>query len=92
MTNAIEQNIAHGLNAILSELRRSRIPDDNWTKDEVAAYLKMSKSTFEQRIQPRDDFPRPYSLPTSDVKGSLRWNPDHVKAWRRLQEKRQLTS
>ncbi len=92
MDSASEGSIAAGLDAILGELRRQRVPDDNWTKKEVAAYLKVSVSTFEQRLQNREGFPQPYSLPTSELKGSLRWNPDRVKAWRKQQENLRSTS
>jgi predicted DNA-binding transcriptional regulator AlpA len=81
----VQEHIAYGLNAILSELRAQRVRDDLWTADDVALYLKIKKSTFQQRLQNSDSFPRPRTLPTTGSGGGKRWIAEEVRQWAKEQ-------
>lgn len=80
-TSSHEPTIIDGLNAILDELQRQRVKDDLWTADDIATYLKLKKSTVQQRILKSVGFPRPVILPTTAEGGSKRWVADEVKQW-----------
>lgn len=55
---------------------------DLWGADEIARYLKMSKSQVTQRYIPRPDFPRAIRLPTADGHRSHpRWKAQEVIEW-----------
>lgn len=74
--------------ALLSDIaqlmrRQASQDDDLWTADDVAAYLKLSKSTVQQRIIGKVGFPRPVILPTAHDSsgGGKRYLAKEVKAW-----------
>lgn len=55
---------------------------DLWGVDQIAKYLKMSKSQVSQRYVPQTDFPRAIRLSTSDGHRShARWKASEVIAW-----------
>lgn len=54
--------------------------DDIWTPDEVAAYLKVERKYFMNRLAPRPDFPRPRRLGTG-LHSLRRWKAEEVKDW-----------
>jgi len=72
--------ILAALKAIHAELRAARVPDDLWTKDEVAAYLKCKRSKLETLMQ-KPGFPRPVRLPTSDNGGHPLYPAKEIRAW-----------
>lgn len=85
LENALYDNasIQKGLAAILDELRSQRVNNDLWTASDIADYLKLKKSTVQQRILKSDGFPRPTTLPTTAEGGSKRWIADEIKQWSR---------
>lgn len=77
-----EQAVAVLLGNILTELRRARVSDDLWTVDDIAAYLKYSRKTVQNRLICANSFPSPIRLPTGDnVGGQKLWKSKEVKAW-----------
>lgn len=78
---AIENQSAAMLGAILAELQRQRVHDDLWTAEDVAAYLKLSKSRVQARVVCNANFPRPVVIPTTDDGGGKRWVAKEVRAW-----------
>lgn len=72
------------MRAMLEELRRQNKRDDDlWDADDIAHYMKLEKSTVQQRILRKPNFPRPVLLQTSldGGGGGKRWVPKEVKQW-----------
>lgn len=65
------------LTAILGELRRQRVPDDAWTAEDIADYVKLEKSTVQGQLIKAPGFPTPRRLPT----GGKRWDSREVRTW-----------
>lgn len=63
------------LQGILSELKAQRVPDDLWTVDDIAKYIKKTPSTVRSHVVNKRDFPRPIKTPSS------RWIAKEVKAY-----------
>jgi len=69
---------------ILEELRyQGRNNDALWdTGDDIARYMKLSKSTVQSRIICKQSFPRALRMPTSETGlGGRRWLAKEVKQW-----------
>lgn len=77
------------LEEIASELRISNSDKRMWSAGDIAAYMGLSKSTVQQRIICKPDFPRSVKIPTGDRFTNRRWYPQEVKNWiKRHQGKR----
>ena len=75
-------NIRALLSDILSELRSSRVSDDLWTADDIAAYLKVSPKTIYAKVVNSPNFPAPLRpLSVGNSKGDRRWQAKEVKMW-----------
>lgn len=74
------QEVTALLSAMLTEMKRSRVPDDLWTLDDVAVYLKKSRRTVE-RVVADKQFPRRLRLPTSSSGSDPLWVAKEVRAW-----------
>lgn len=67
---------------ILNELKFQNNNNDSlWDADDIARYMKLSKSTVQSRIICKSNFPRALRMPTSDNGGGRRWLAKEVKAW-----------
>lgn len=56
--------------------------DELWRADEIAAYLKVSKKTVQNRVLNSDKFPAPRLLEFAHTKNPIRrWVPKEVIAW-----------
>ena len=67
---------------ILNELRS--LHSDNaeiWTVDDIANYVRLSRSSVQSRIICRKDFPRAIRIPTDSGMGGRRWYSKEVKHW-----------
>ncbi|MFM2477346.1 helix-turn-helix transcriptional regulator [Celerinatantimonas sp. MCCC 1A17872] len=73
----------HVIDEILEELRyQGRGNDSLWDADDIARYMRLSKSTVQGRIICRESFPLAVRLPTSDTGlGGRRWLAKEVKQW-----------
>lgn len=70
------------LNKLEKLLERSMLSDNTlWDMNDIAAYMRLSKSTVQQRVINITGFPRAIKLPTTDNGGQRRWQPNEVKAW-----------
>lgn len=72
------------LSQILDELRRQRTStkDELWDADDIAAYLRYTKSTVQNKIIKTPGFPRAVIIATTDSKnGTRRWKADEVRNW-----------
>lgn len=52
-----------------------------WDMNDIAHYMRLSKSSVQQRIITTSGFPKAIRLPTTDNGGQRRWQPKEVKAW-----------
>ena len=68
---------------ILEELRyQGRNNDALWDANDIARYMRLSKSTVQSRIICKRNFPRALRMPTSDTgMGGRRWLAKEVKQW-----------
>ncbi|WP_241086826.1 helix-turn-helix transcriptional regulator [Candidatus Vondammii sp. HM_W22] len=75
--------IKHIAQEILEELRyQGRNNDALWDADDIARYMKLSKSTVQSRIICKQNFPRALRMPTSETgMGGRRWLAKEVKQW-----------
>ena len=70
------------LEAILAEIKSQNIMSyEIWNADDIAKFLRLSKSSVQSRIICRTDFPRPIRIPTADGAGGRRWYSKEVKVW-----------
>jgi hypothetical protein len=49
-----------------------------WSAADIAEFLKLSKSSVQNRIVPRPDFPSPFVFSEQRTK---RWDPKEVRKW-----------
>ena len=68
---------------ILAELRQQNTSSDAlWDAEDIAYYMRLSKSTVQSRVITRSNFPRALRMPTSSVGyGGRRWLAKEVKQW-----------
>lgn len=67
---------------ILTEIRRLQGSESEvWRTDDVAKFLKLSKSSVQSRVISRPDFPRAVRIPSENGTGGKRWYAREVKAW-----------
>ena len=67
---------------ILNELKSLR--SDNaelWNVDDIAHYVRLSRSSVQSRLICRKDFPRAIRIPTDNGMGGRRWYAKEVKHW-----------
>ena len=67
---------------ILNELkRRDYLSSELWDVNDIAKFLRLSKSSVQSRIICRQDFPRCVIIQTTNNRGTRRWLAKEVKAW-----------
>lgn len=54
---------------------------DLWNVDDIARYLKLGKASVQNRILNKNNFPRPFVIPTTENGGAKRWKSKEVKQW-----------
>lgn len=73
-----QESVPHLLSAMLEEMRKARVRDDElWEAQHIADFLKLSKNTVQGKILDKNGFPGPVILPT----GGRRWVAKEVRAW-----------
>jgi len=68
---------------ILKEIKnqRARI-NDLWDVNDIAEFLRLSKSSVQSRVICRRDFPRCVRIPTGDTGlGGRRWIANEIRDW-----------
>jgi len=67
---------------ILGELKSYRAATtDLWNVDDIARYIRLSRSSVQSRVICRKDFPRAVRIPTDTGLGGRRWYAKEVKYW-----------
>ena len=68
---------------ILNELKaQNAATGELWTVDDVARYLRLSKSSVQSRVIGKSGFPRAVRIPTeAGMGGGRRWYRKEVVAW-----------
>ena len=67
---------------ILNELKAQNITTGElWNVDDLARYMRLSKSSVQSRVICRKDFPRAVRIPTDNGLGGRRWYAAEVKQW-----------
>ena len=67
---------------ILNELKSLRSDSaELWNVDDIAHYVRLSRSSVQSRIICRKDFPRAIRIPTDNGVGGRRWYAKEVKYW-----------
>lgn len=67
---------------ILGELKSYRAATTElWNVDDIARYIRLSRSSTQSRIICRKDFPRAIRIPTNNGLGGRRWYAKEVKYW-----------
>jgi len=67
---------------ILNELRSLKAESKElWNVDDIARYIRLSRSSIQSRIICRKDFPRAVRIPTDSGLGGRRWYAAEVKYW-----------
>jgi predicted DNA-binding transcriptional regulator AlpA len=67
---------------ILNELKTQQaVSADVWAADDIARYLRLSRSSIQSRVICRKDFPRAVRIPTDSGMGGRRWYAKEVKYW-----------
>lgn len=67
---------------ILNELRKQNISNlELWAAEDIARYMRLSRSSVQSRLICRRDFPRAVRIPTSGSGGSRRWYAKEIQAW-----------
>lgn len=67
---------------ILNELKAQNIATGElWNIDDLARYMRLSKSSVQSRVICRKDFPRAVRIPTDNGLGGRRWYALEVKQW-----------
>lgn len=70
------------LNEILNELKKQNIDNLSlWTADDIARYMRLTRSSIQSRIICRADFPRAVRIPTTGTGGGRRWYAQEIKIW-----------
>lgn len=75
-TETEAQTILHSIETLMR-----RQSDDLWGAEEIASYLKLSKSSVQCRILILPNFPPPVQLPSGEKRGTKRWVAKEVIAW-----------
>jgi len=76
------------LNAILEELKTSKMPKRLWSVADIAAYLNRSKVTIQQRVVCKPDFPNAVRIPTQTGKVGPLWYQEEVKRYVKRHQKK----
>ena len=67
---------------ILNELKsQSANSAELWNVDDIARYMRLSRSSVQSRVICRRDFPRAVRIPTENGMGGRRWYAEEVKGW-----------
>jgi len=67
---------------LVSQLKQLIGDDSLWSINDIANYMKLSKSTISCRIISHSDFPASIQIPYGlGSKTEKRWYPNEVKAW-----------
>jgi len=67
---------------ILNEIKSLRANNSElWNVDDIAHYVRLSRSSIQSRIICRRDFPRAIRIPTDNGLGGRRWYAKEVKYW-----------
>jgi len=67
---------------ILNELKSLHASNaEIWNVDDIARYMRLSRSSIQSRIICRKDFPRAVRIPTDNGLGGRRWYAKEVKYW-----------
>lgn len=67
---------------ILNELKALKATQEEiWNVDDIARYMRLSRSSIQSRIICRKDFPRAIRIPTENGLGGRRWYAKEVKNW-----------
>lgn len=67
---------------ILNELKSLRSDSaELWNVDDIAHYVRLSRSSVQSRLVCRKDFPRAVRIPTDNGMGGRRWYAKEVKHW-----------
>lgn len=67
---------------ILNELRSLRAVDGElWNAEDIARYMRLSRSSIQSRVICRKDFPRAVRIPTDAGLGGRRWYAKEVRYW-----------
>jgi len=67
---------------ILNELKSYRAATTElWNVDDIARYIRLSRSSVQSRIICRKDFPRAIRIPSHTGLGGRRWYAKEVKSW-----------
>jgi len=81
MSESVEQ-LAMAITEQLAVMQ-NKLPTsiDRWGPDEAAAYLKVSKRQFMERIAVLPDFPKGVRLPSEKGQGKVRWKAQDIIDW-----------
>lgn len=67
---------------ILNEIKAQRAEQNEiWNSDDIAHYMRLSRSSIQSRVICRNDFPRAVRIPTDNGMGGRRWYAREVKEW-----------
>ena len=67
---------------ILNELKSQRAErSELWSADDIARYMRLSRSSVQSRVITRREFPRAVRIPTENGLGGRRWYAKEVKDW-----------
>ena len=67
---------------ILNELKsQSAANSEIWNVDDIARYMRLSRSSIQSRVICRKDFPRAVRIPTDKGAGGRRWYAREVRHW-----------
>lgn len=67
---------------ILNEIKGLRAANDEiWNVDDIARYLRLSRSSVQSRVICRKDFPRAVRIPTNNGLGGRRFYAKEIKQW-----------
>lgn len=67
---------------ILNELRaQNAAAGDLWNAEDIARYMRLSRSSVQSRVLCRNDFPRAIRIPMDSGMGGRRWYAKEVKYW-----------
>ena len=67
---------------ILNEMKAQRAESTEiWNVDDIAHYMRLSRSSIQSRVISRNDFPRALRIPTENGLGGRRWYSIEVKQW-----------
>jgi predicted DNA-binding transcriptional regulator AlpA len=82
------ERIIELLEAILAEVKSSKMTKRLWSIGDIAAYLSRSKNTIQQRVVCKIDFPNAVRIPTNTGRVGPLWYQDEVKAYVKKHQKK----